>query len=166
MKRYSIRELAKLKGEKSHVNLNKSFKRHGILPDANGKFTEADYAKQKEMGAAMDKAKLSAKLADAETEAQGKPSQSAATLTYMKLQRQVKKLDIEVQKAQVELDEMLGKTVKLEEHKDKIIAVQHLMVAWFGQIVDAIATQRKDPELLEYLKKERDRVSSEILEIA
>lgn len=164
MKRYSATALAKEKGVATK-NLLKSFNAHGIQPDKDGKWTEADYLRAKEMGAAMDKAKLSTKMTEAERSATGQPMQSPATLTYLKLQRQVKKLDIEIQMAQVELDNALGKSVSLEKHKETVLAVQRLMISWFDQIVEAIATKRKDAQLLDDLRKERDRVSTGILEI-
>ena len=164
MKRYTVRALAALKGEKSHVNLGKSFARHGIKPDENGKYTEADYARQKEMGQAMDKSKLSARLAEAGREAEGKPLQSPATLTYMKLQRQVKKLDIEIQMSQVDLDTALGKNVPLETHKQEIQAVAALMLSWWEKASENAATKIKDETVLNALREAGDRARLEILE--
>ena len=163
MKRYSATALAKEKGI-APKNLLRSFERHGIKPDKNGKWTEADYLKAKEMGAAMDKAKLSAK---AET-AQGAnaPAGTGAALSYMKLQRQIKRLDIDIQLAQVELDTALGKSVSMDKYKADVTAVQSLMIAWVDQIIEAISTKRKDAELMAFLRKERDRVCTAIVESA
>lgn len=165
MKRHTAEALAKAH-DMAGNKLRQKFKRHGIQPDRNGKYTEADYLKAKEMGAAMDKAALSGKVAEAEKAATGQPMQSPATLTYMKLQRQVKKLDIEIQMAQVDLDSALGKSVSMEKHKETVLAVQSLMISWYDQIIESIATKRKDAELLKELRAERDRISIAIMEVS
>jgi len=164
MKRYSATALAKEKGI-APKNLLKSFERHGIKPDRNGKWTEADYLKAKEMGAAMDKRNLSAKMAEAEKAAENKPAHSAATLTYMKMQRQIKRLDIDIQLAQVGLDAALGKSILLEKHKEQVQAVVRLMLTWWDQAAEAAATKIKDASVLEALRNARDRASREILEL-
>jgi hypothetical protein len=163
MKHYSATALAKLHGI-APKNLLKSFQRHGIKPDRNGKFTDADYLKAKQMGAAMDKSKLAEqaeKMAE-QPAASGMPS--PATLTYARLQRQIKKLDIDIAMAQVELDGALGKAVPVEKYKADVVAVQSLMIAWVDQIIEAISTKRKDAELMAFLRKERDRVCTAIVE--
>ena len=173
MKRYTVTALAKLHGI-AHNNLKKSFDRHGIRPDKDGKYTEADYLKAKQMGAAMDKSKISKQVqelagdgeGDAESEgrrAPGKASPSPATLTYFKLQRQVKKLDIEIQMAQCELDAMLGKSILMEKHNEIVKAVQGPMISWWNNAIENIATRRKDAKLLKELRNARDRASAEIL---
>jgi len=162
MTRYTANALAKKHGI-ARNNLIKSFTRHGIKPDRNGKYTEADYLKAKQMGAAMDKSKLAEqaeKVAD-----QINPSMpSPSTLTYAKLQRQIKKLDIEIQMSQVDLDTALGKSVSMDKYKADVLAVQSLMIAWVDQIIEGVATKRKDAKLLAMLRKERDRVSAAIME--
>ena len=164
MKRYTVSALAKIHGI-APKNLKKSFDRHGIKPDRSGKYTEADYLTAKEMGAAMDKQSLSAKMAEAEKAAEGKPSHSAATLTYMKMQRQIKRLDIDIQLAQVELDTALGKSILLEKHKEQVQAVVRLMLTWWDQAAEAAATKIKDASVLEALRHARDRASRDILEL-
>jgi len=85
MTRYTTNALAKKHGIAPN-NLKKSFDRHGIRPDKNGKYTEADYLRAKQMGAAMDKSKLAEQAEDLAP--QVNPSMpSASTLTYARLQR-------------------------------------------------------------------------------
>jgi hypothetical protein len=163
MKRYSATALAKEKGI-APKNLLKSFQRHGIKPDRNGKWTEADYLMAKQMGAAMDKTKISEqaeKIAD-----QINPSlPSPSTLTYAKLQRQVKKLDIEIQMAQVELDTALGKTIAIDKHREIMNGVCQMMQSWWDKASEAAATKIKDATVLNHLREARAKANDETLAI-
>ena len=163
MKRYSATALAKLHGI-APKNLLKSFQRHGIKPDKSGKWTEADYLKAKQMGAAMDKSKL-AEQAERMAEQINPALPSPATLTYAKLQRQVKKLDIEIQMAQVELDEALGKTIPIDKHKEILQGVVAMMQSWWDKASEAAATKIKDATVLKHLREARERANDEIMAI-
>lgn len=164
MTRHTINALA-VKHGIAPKNLAKKFKAHGIKPDRNGKYTEADYQQAVAMGAAMDKAKLSAKAADAEKAATGQPLQSPATLTYMKLQRQVKKLDIEIQMAQCELDTELGKSIPVDKHKEILQGVVAMMQSWWDKASEAAATKIKDATVLKHLREARERANDDIVAI-
>ena len=164
MTRYTANALAVKHGIPAN-KLRLKFQRHGIKPDRNGKYTEADYQKAVAMGAAMDKAKLSEKVVEAEKAATGQPLQSPATLTYMKLQRQVKKLDIEIQMAQCELDTELGKTIPIDKHKEILQGVVAMMQSWWDKASEAAATKIKDATVLKHLREARDRANDDIMAI-
>jgi len=163
MKRYSATALAKEKGIATK-NLLKSFRAHGIKPDKDGKWTEADYLRAKQMGAAMDKSKL-AEQAEKVAEQINPSLPSPSTLTYAKLQRQVKKLDIEIQMAQVELDNVLGKTIAVEKHKEILQGVVAMSQSWWDKASEAAATKVKDAAVLKHLREARARANDEIMEV-
>jgi hypothetical protein len=163
MKRYSATALAKEKGI-APKNLLKSFDRHGIRPDRNGKYTEADYFKAKQIGAAMDKNKLTEKAE--EVREQINPAMpSASTLTYARLQRQIKKLDIDIALAQVELDEALGKSIPLDKHKETLQGVVAMMQSWWDKASEAAATKIKDATVLKHLREARERANDDTMAI-
>jgi hypothetical protein len=163
MTRYTTNALAKKYGIPAN-KLRLKFQRHGIRPDKNGKFTDADYLKAKQMGAAMDKSKLAEQAEDLAP--QVNPSMpSASTLTYARLQRQIKKLDIDIQMAQVELDEALGKSVPIDKHKETLQGVVAMMQSWWDKASEAAATKIKDATVLKHLREARERANDEIMAI-
>jgi hypothetical protein len=117
------------------------------------------------MGAAMDKAKL-AEQAERMADQINPSLPSPSTLTYAKLQRQIKKLDIEIQMSQVELDAALGKSIPLDQHREQVRAVVNLMLTWWDQASEAAATKIKDASVLDELRKARERASRDILEVS
>ena len=163
MTRYTTNALAKKHGIAPN-NLKKSFDRHGIRPDKNGKYTEADYLRAKQMGAAMDKNKLKEQAED--MQGQVNPSMpSASTLTYARLHRQIKKLDIDIAMAQVELDEALGKSVPIDKHKEALQGVVAMMQSWWDKASEAAATKIKDATVLKHLREARERANDDIMAI-
>jgi len=158
MKRYSASELAKMHGMNQPKNLLKSFRAHGIRPDANGKWTKADYYKAKEMGALMDKSKLSEQA----ERAANAPSGTGATLTYMRLQRQVKKLDVEIKQAELEYQKELDTVIE----REKVLAWMRRRDAGLGMIVRTWRETEtaKWPEAREAIDALGDRLASALAE--
>jgi len=114
------------------------------------------------MGAAMDKAKLGAEVEKAAREAEGQPLHSPATLTYMRLQRQVKKLDVEIKQAELEYQKELGTMIE----REKVLAWMRRRDAGLGMIVRTWRETEtaKWPEAREAIDALGDRLASALAE--
>ena len=140
------------------ANIIRKMERHGFKSNAKKQWREEDYIKAQAMGMEMDKRNLQDKVDD--TPAGPRPS-----LTHLKLQRQVKRLDVEIKIAEAKLDEMMGKVVSVDRYKEQVQAVARLMLTWWDQAAEAAATKIKDASVLEELRNARDRASRDILEL-
>jgi len=71
----------------------------------------------------------------------------------------------EIKMLDIEIEEMLGKTVPIEKHKEQVEAVARLMITWWDKASENAATKIKDAGILKALREAGDHARREILEL-
>ena len=155
----SASELAQIYGIAANTITDK-MQRHGFKRDDQKRWRHGDYLKAAAAGAEMDKRNFGKKLEDMVDGGMGD------SLPAQKLRKQIQLLDIEIQTAQAKLNEMLGKVVELERHKEHCESIARLMITWWDQAAENAATKVKDATVLNELRQAGERARQEILDFA
>jgi len=134
-------------------------KRHGFAQDAKGRYKESDFLAAQASGAQADKSTAAKQLADLNAEGAGE------TLQAQLLRRKVKLLDVDILTAQAKLDEILGKSIPLDKHKEQLQGVVAMMQSWWDKASEAAATKIKDATVLKHLREARERANDDTMAI-
>jgi DNA-binding MarR family transcriptional regulator len=148
-------ELAEKYGITPHAVIKK-MARHGFKYDAQKRYKESDFLAAQASGAQADKSTAAKQLADLDAEGAGE------TLQAQLLRRKIKLLDVDILTAQAKLDELRGRYVSVDEHLEKLTGVVAQIRVFWDKAAEAVATKRKDPELLRQLRQARDLAMQEI----
>jgi hypothetical protein len=143
----------------SVVAVHKKMKRHGYTLNQNGKYRESDFLAAQASGAQADKSTAAKQLADLDAEGAGE------TLQAQLLRRKVKLLDVDILTAQAKLDEILGKSIPLDKHKETLQGVVAMMQSWWDKASEAAATKIKDATVLKHLREARERANDDTMAI-
>lgn len=153
--RYTAKELA-AKYDLSLTTVTKKMRRHGYSADPSKRYLESDFLKAQAAGAEADKAAAAAQLAEHDGE----------SLQAKLLRRKIALADIEIKASQAKLDELLGRVIEVEKHKEHCMAIAQLMITWWEQASEGAATKIKDATVLDELRLAGERARQEILDFA
>ena len=151
-------ELGKKYGHPPQV-ITRKMKRHGYKPDEKNRYRESDFLAAQASGAQADKSTAAKMLADLDAEGAGE------TLQAQLLRRKIKLLDVDILTATAKLDEITGKSILLEKHKETLQGVVAMMQSWWDKASEAAATKIKDATVLKHLREARARANDEIMAI-
>jgi hypothetical protein len=143
----------------SHQSVVKKMTRHGYQRDGRKRYSEQDFLKAQASGAQADKSTAAKMLADLDAEGAGE------TLQAQLLRRKIKLLDVDILTAQAKLDEILGKSVPIDKHKETLQGVVAMMQSWWDKASEAAATKIKDATVLRHLREARERANDDIVAI-
>jgi hypothetical protein len=151
-------ELAEKYGITPHA-VSKKMARHGFKQDSKKRYRESDFLAAQASGAQADKSTAAKMLADLDAEGAGE------TLQAQLLRRKIKLLDVDILTATAKLDEITGKSISLEKHKETLQGVVAMMQSWWDKASEAAATKIKDATVLKHLREARARANDEIMAI-
>jgi predicted nucleic acid-binding Zn-ribbon protein len=151
-RRASARQLAEMTG-RTRQAVEKSLKRHRVERASDGTYDLAAALAALATGAARDKAKLAAK---------GCADGDGLTLSQRKTAKQIERLNVDIKIAEAKLAEIKGLLVPVDQHRTVILDMQALLLWWWDQATEAIATKRKDARLMDELREAREIAQSKL----
>lgn len=157
-------EIAKLTGV-SLPNVRRMMDRHGYAPDKQGRYLETQVHSARQSGIGMDKAKNAAKVTRAVGPGWKIDDQENDSPAVLLLKRKIKRADIDIKRAQLDLDKAAGLVVELETARQWYDGIGNLFNGRMERFAETMAARRpNDAELSEEIRRAWDEVKAELAE--
>lgn len=144
-------EYARVKGA-SQQAVSRMVRRHGVLLDEKKRARLSVWRAADAVGRMQDKNTLSARAA-------GLPEGGLAAVGA---KAKIKKLALEIEQLQLEVDEAKGEVVARKDAERQMAEVVSLCVLMIEQVLENWAAEARDPAAFEKLRAGMDRVREEI----